>query len=54
MCKAGTDWERIGYVVSKALHDVNEALAQKKIIKVYFDWMKYTVYFKILAGMLVS
>ena len=30
MCKAGTDWERTGYVVSEALPDVNEALAQKK------------------------
>ena len=46
MCKAGGDWERIGYIVSEALPDVNEALSKKKIIKVYFDWIKYIVYFK--------
>lgn len=39
MCKTGTDWERIGYIVSEALPDVNEALAQKKIMKMYFDWI---------------
>ena len=46
MCKVDSDWERIGYVVSEALPDVNEALSKNKIIKVYFDWIKYIVYFK--------
>ena len=46
MCQADTDWERIGYVVSEALPDVNDAMDNNKIIKVYFDWIKYVVYFK--------
>ena len=46
MCKAGGDWERIGYVMSEALLDINDALFKKKIIKVYFDWIKYIIYFK--------
>ena len=46
MCNASGNWERIGYVVAEALPDVNEALSKKKIIKVYFDWIKYIVYFK--------
>lgn len=46
MCQADTDWERIGYVVSEALPDVNNAMDNDKIIKVYFDWIKYVVYFK--------
>ena len=46
MCLAENDWKRIGYVVSEALSDVNEAIRNNKIIKVYFDWIKYIVYFK--------
>ena len=32
--------------MSEALSDVNEAICNNKIIKVYFDWIKYIVYFK--------
>ena len=46
MCNADGNWKRIGYVVSEALSDVNDALLKNKIIKVYFDWIKYIVYFK--------
>ena len=41
MCHAEKDWERIGYVVSKALTDTNEAISNNKILKVYFSWIKY-------------
>ena len=46
ICQADKDWERIGCVVSEALPDVNDAIDNDKIIKVYFDWIKYVVYFK--------
>ena len=36
MCQADKDWERIGYVVSEALPDVNAAMDNDKIIKVFF------------------
>ena len=46
MCHAEKDWERIGYVVSEALTDTNEAISNNKILKVYFSWIKYIVYYK--------
>ena len=36
MCQAEKDWERIGYVVSEALTDMNEAISNNKILKVYY------------------
>ena len=46
MCNADSKWERIGYVVSEALLDAHDAINNKKIINVYFDWIRYIVYFK--------
>ena len=46
MCQAEKDWERIGYVVSEALIDMNEMISNNKILKVYFSWIKYIVYYK--------
>ena len=39
-------WERIGYIVKEALHDVHEAINNDKILSVSFAWIKYIVYFK--------
>jgi len=38
------DWERVGYVVTETLPDVNRAMDQKNILKVYFDWIKFKMY----------
>ena len=46
MCQAEKDWERIGYVVSEALTDMNEAISNNKILEVYYRWIKYIVYYK--------
>ena len=37
MCKADTDWERIGYVVQEALDDVHEAINTNKILALSFQ-----------------
>ena len=50
ICQANKDWERIGCVVSEALPDVNDAMDNDKIIKVYFDWIKYVCILKILVA----
>ena len=46
MCLTKNNWERIGYVVSEALADVNEAISNNKILKTFFSWLKYIVYYK--------
>jgi len=46
MCNADSKYERIGYVVAEALPDVHDALKKNKIIKVYFEWIRYIAYFK--------
>ena len=46
MCLAENDWERIGYVVSEALTEVNKAIVKNKILKTHFSWIKYIVYYK--------
>ena len=46
MCLVENNWERIGYVVSEALADVNEAISNNKILKTFFSWIKYIVYYK--------
>ena len=46
MCNADGNWKRIGHVGSEALPDFNDALLKNKIIKVYFDWIIFIVYFK--------
>ena len=43
MCQAEKE---IGCVVSEALTDMNEAISNNKILKVYFSWIKYIVYYK--------
>lgn len=45
-CKVRDEWERIGYVVHEALDAVHEALREKKILQVRFDWVKYVVHFR--------
>ena len=37
MCQAEKDWERIGYIVSEALKDTNEAISSSKILGKYFS-----------------
>ena len=57
MCKADKQWERIGYVVKEALPDVHKAIDDDKIIKVFFDWIRYIVYFKppgLYAGIAIT
>ena len=44
MCKTDDKWERIGYVVTEALSDVSTAMRNKKILKVYFQWIKYKLF----------
>ena len=46
MYQAEKDWKRIGYVVSEALKDTNEAISSSKILRKYFSWSKYIVYYK--------
>ena len=46
MCKLDNSWERIGYVVQEALDEVHEAIRNKKILGVSFDYIKYIVHFK--------
>ena len=41
MCLAENNWEWIGYVMSEALADVNEAISNNKILKTFFSWIKY-------------
>ena len=41
MCKVEDKWERIGYVVTEALSDVSNSMRDKKIVKVYFSWIKF-------------
>jgi len=41
MCKVGTTWERIGYVVKETLDKVHEAMDHGKILTVQFDWVNY-------------
>lgn len=44
MCKVDKNWERIGYVVSEALPDVHHAMDHNKILKIYFDWIRFKLY----------
>ena len=44
-CLAENDCEWIGYVVSEALADVNEAISNNKL-KPFFSGIKYIVYYK--------
>ena len=48
MCKLDdhSDWERIGYVVQEVLDEVHDAITNKKILDVSFDYIKYVVHFK--------
>ena len=46
MCKLDKSWERIGFVVQEALDEVHEAIRNKKILGVSFDYIKYIVEFK--------
>ena len=41
-----TNWERIGYVVSEVLEEVHQAINNREILNVTFDWIKYIVHFK--------
>ena len=45
-CKVDTRWERIGYVVREALDATHEANDKGDIMKVQFDWVKYSVQFQ--------
>lgn len=40
-CKQGEKWEPIGYVIKEVLDDVHYAIANKLIICVKFDWIRY-------------
>ena len=46
MCKVGTVWERIGYVVKEALDEVHKVMDDDKILCVQFDWVKYVPHYK--------
>ena len=37
MCLVENNWEWIGYVVSEALTDVNEAISNNKILEIFFS-----------------
>jgi len=52
MYQADKDWERIGYVISEAFTDTNEAISNNKILEVYFCWIKYIVTTSNLGGIL--
>jgi len=57
MCKVDKEWERIGYVITEALPDVHKAIDNDKIIKVYFGWIKFIVYFNppgLYAGIAIT
>ena len=57
MCKADKEWERIGYVVKEALPDVHKAIDNNKIIKVFFDWIRFIACFKppgLYAGIAIT
>ena len=41
-----SNWERIGYVVTEALEEVHQAIKNREILNVAFDWIKYIVHFK--------
>ena len=40
-CWIENDWHRIGYVVSEARDEVNDALQNGKILEVKFSWARY-------------
>ena len=42
-CWIENDWHRIGYVVSEARDEVNDALQNGKILEVKFSWARYLV-----------
>ena len=42
-CKLDGKWRRIGYIVQEAVEDVHDALKQKAIMKVMFDWVKFKI-----------
>lgn len=46
MCKIGDKWERIGYILREAVETVHEAINNKEILDVHFDWVKYIVFFR--------
>ena len=48
MCKLDdhSDWERIGYVVQEVLDEVHDAISNKKILDVSFDYIRYVVHSK--------
>ena len=56
-CQVHENWERIGYVVRKALDSVHAAMDSGDILKICFDWVKYIVQFKdrgFYAGILIT